>query len=429
MDSISRVHHFLGSNLPFVFLGRIPAIVLEVDPKQIERCVLHADRHLRVKRTVDLFAERLVDAHREEESRVDFWVVVIPDRVKKYCRPKSTVDADIRISTPVSAKDKKSGQMHLFREEANEALDAAQYEVNFHHQIKARLLESQIPTQIVLEGTLALMDAKPETDLGSAIRQSEIAWNLSTAAFYKSGGRPWKVADVRPGVCYLGLVFKREDRSGNPRMAACGAQMFLDSGDGAVFKGNLGPWYAPKYGDFHLDAQLARELVEKARRAYRAKFAGQEPRELFIHGRVTFGDKEWGGFQSALSSSTRLVGVKIRHDGDLKLYRLGRNPVLRGLFYRLDRRNALLWTKGWIPRLQTYPGRGVPNPLRVEICRGEADLETVVRDIQALTKLNYNTCIHGDGLPITLKFSNAVGEILTAAPIKGEPPLPFWHYI
>jgi hypothetical protein len=46
-----------------------------------------------------------------------------------------------------------------------------------------------------------------------------------------------------------------------------------------------------------------------------------------------------------------------------------------------------------------------------------------------LTKLNYNTCIFGDGAATTLKFTNAIGEILTAGPVKDIPPLPFSHYI
>jgi hypothetical protein len=71
----------------------------------------------------------------------------------------------------------------------------------------------------------------------------------------------------------------------------------------------------------------------------------------------------------------------------------------------------------------------VPNALIVELNKGEAPLETVLQDILTLTKLNYNTCIFGDGLPITLKFANAVGEMLTAGPIKDIPPLPFSHYI
>jgi hypothetical protein len=37
----------------------------------------------------------------------------------------------------------------------------------------------------------------------------------------------------------------------------------------------------------------------------------------------------------------------------------------------------------------------------------------------------------GDGLPVTLRFADAIGEILTAAPESDIPetPLPFRHYI
>jgi hypothetical protein len=71
----------------------------------------------------------------------------------------------------------------------------------------------------------------------------------------------------------------------------------------------------------------------------------------------------------------------------------------------------------------------VPNPLKIDIVKGNADISVVLRDILALTKLNYNTCIYGDGIPITLKFADAVGEILTAGPVKDIPPLPFSYYI
>jgi hypothetical protein len=90
----------------------------------------------------------------------------------------------------------------------------------------------------------------------------------------------------------------------------------------------------------------------------------------------------------------------------------------------------MLWTRGWTPRLATYPGLEVPNPLSVDICRGSASIETVLNDIMALTKLNYNACLFADGSPITLKFANAVAEVLTAGPLpSGGAPLPFMYYI
>ncbi len=100
-----------------------------------------------------------------------------------------------------------------------------------------------------------------------------------------------------------------------------------------------------------------------------------------------------------------------------------------GSTFRLGRNRALLWTTGFIHQLDTYPGREVPNPLLVEICRGEADLDTVLHDVMGLTKVNFNACLFADGLPVTLRFADAVGEILTAAPILAGAPLPFRHYI
>jgi hypothetical protein len=304
------------------------------------------------------------------------------------------------------------------------------YEEQFHNQLKARLLDGMVLTQIVKESTLSNIRKPTDSDFDAraAARQSEIAWNLCTAIFYKVGGRPWKVADIRDGVCYVGLVFKKDETTGTSKNACCAAQMFLDSGDGVVFKGALGPWYNDETGDFHLSYAAAKALGELAIKSY-IKKAGGPPKEMFIHGKVRFEPNEWQGFKDAAGNDTSMVGVRIREEKNLKLYRKGQNPVLRGLANIRSERSAHLWTRGWTPRIQTYPGREVPNPLIIDISKGEADINIVLKDILALTKLNYNTCIFGDGMPITLKFADAVGEILTAGPIKDVPPLPFGHYI
>jgi hypothetical protein len=261
--------------------------------------------------------------------------------------------------------------------------------------------------------------------------QSQIAWNIATTAFYKTGGRPWKVDGIRKGVCYIGLVFKKDQRSVDNRMACCGAQMFLDSGDGVVFKGAVGQWHNTETGDFHLSANAAFELIEMAIKSYKERRPDRKPpEELFIHGKTTFNDNEWDGFRRAAPPETNIVGVKIRDDSTLKLFRTGDTPVLRGTAMIRNPRQAALWTRGWTPRLGTYPGLEVPNPLSVEICRGDASIDVVLNDIMALTKLNYNACLFADGSPITLKFANAVGEVLTAGPIpSGGAPLPFMYYI
>jgi hypothetical protein len=412
-----------------------PAIELNVDPAEINRKVHIDDPHQRVYQTVDLFANAIIEAIRTEDIKPEMWFVIIPDEIHKCCRPRSVVARALQVKAGermnVRSAQRLSVEPFLLPGEANAAVPY-QYEVNFHNQLKGRLLEHNAPTQIIRESTIAHREilnraGYPTRRLDEM--ESAIAWNLCSTAFYKCGGRPWKINSIREGVCYIGLVFKQEFNTNDPRSACCAAQMFLDSGDGVVFKGNVGPWYSPERGDYHLSADAARELVEQAMKAYRHKHNNKSPSELFIHGKVRFDQREWTGFREAAGTSTNLVGVRIRSDGDLKLFRRGDQPVLRGLAYVRDAHTAYLWTKGFTPRLRTYPGREVPLPLLVDVCKGDADIKVVLNDLMALTKLNYNACIFADGQPVTLRFADAIGEILTSGPFKDVPPLPFKLYI
>jgi argonaute-like protein implicated in RNA metabolism and viral defense len=95
----------------------------------------------------------------------------------------------------------------------------------------------------------------------------------------------------------------------------------------------------------------------------------------------------------------------------------------------LTDRNSFLWTAGYVPRLDTYMGPETPNPIQVKILRGECDLETVLSDVLGLTKINFNSCLYNDRLPVTIMFADAVGDVLVSAPMDGEPKLPFKYYI
>jgi len=412
-----------------------PAIAVVVPDDDIHDAVYLDDPHQRVHGTVSVFPQRILDTIRQEETSPDFWFVVIPDVVYENCRPRSRVARDVRIKTTWRLKPSTARGLRdypsLFEEE-NRIAEAYEYDLDFHNQLKARLLCTQSLTQIVQEGTMMPVTGIPETERpkrDSRPFQAAIAWNLGTAAFYKAGGRPWKINGIRGGVCYVGLVFKQDQTKGDPRTACCAAQMFLDSGDGTVFRGAVGPWYSEEKKEFHLTKAAASQLVRLVTDTYKRYSEGKPPAELFLHGKVSFSDEEWLGFQDAIESTTNLVGIKIRDDTDLRLFRLGDHPVLRGTAYIRHPRSAYLWTKGFSPRLRTYVGREVPRALRIEIDRGEADMEVVLADIMALTKLNYNTCLLSDGPPVTLRFADAVGEILTAGPVAGEKPLPFKHYI
>ena len=119
-----------------------------------------------------------------------------------------------------------------------------------------------------------------------------------------------------------------------------------------------------------------------------------------------------------------MVGIRVKTDRfGLRLYREGTRPVLRGTFLKLNQRTGFLWAAGFKPELGTYDGWEVPAPLRLDIQHGEGDIEQIASDIMSLTKLNYNACKLGSSQPVTVGFSDAVGEILVSNPdIKHRRP-------
>lgn len=119
-------------------------------------------------------------------------------------------------------------------------------------------------------------------------------------------------------------------------------------------------------------------------------------------------------------------------DGDTKLFRGGDYPVLRGTAILLDNSNAYLWTNGFLPRLDTYIGPETPNPLFVTVMKSTGsppELRTVLTDIMGLTKINYNACNFSDGLPVTIRFADKVGDVLTMGAAQGAERQPFKFYV
>jgi hypothetical protein len=53
----------------------------------------------------------------------------------------------------------------------------------------------------------------------------------------------------------------------------------------------------------------------------------------------------------------------------------------------------------------------------------------VLSDIMALTKINYNSCNFNDGLPVTVRFAQMVGDVLTMGSARGQLKQPFKFYV
>lgn len=437
------------------FPGFEPAFGITWSPEAECRCIVPDDtldealqvheRHTRIARAVKLYTKRLIKQNFESEDRPDIWFVVVSKKLESLCRPLSEPPKEYLPGT----REEDAQQRGLFVDQQNSDAFAEEYQgallfkPDFHNQLKARLLKHQIITQVLQEETLDACLRPPSDPARDKEDPATITWNLMTAIFYKTRRRPWILADARPGVCYMGIVFKRLAQAQGNKNACCGAQMFLEDGNGMVFKGALGPWYSDDLRECHLDREEARKLLTKAIKSYADEHDNQPPKEIFIHGSVRFSEQEWAGFEDAAKKTgIKVVGVRIRRvSGGLKLFTRSTGAVMRCAALLVSDCKAFLFTSGFVPRLNTYPGWNVPNPLDIEICNGNADINTVLQDILRLSKLNYNSCKFADGYPITLKFAGSIGDILTTLPpedpdkpeneddIDEYTPLPFWHYI
>lgn len=401
--------------------------------KDIDSASRIVNLHEATAKVVKLYIDRIRHHISNEERAIDVWVLVVPEIIFERCKPGAK-----RIGLPkergdFGRKQKSRSDLPLLDEFVDHASEDIFEDVpDFHRQVKAACL-TLTPTQIVRETTLD-PDAFPNS-AGYPIRRTQdratVAWNVATVLYYKTQPMPpWKLSGVRPGVCYIGLVYKNLPNDPNDHVC-CAAQMFLSEGDGVVFRGANGPWKTDDY-EYHLKPEAAKELLAKVLETYAAKHNGP-PKELFIHGRTTFDEDEWHAFEEAAPPGTNVVGVRIKStQGETKLFRDGDYPVLRGTALLLDPKNANLWTNGYLPQLDTYIGPETPNPLFITTLRSKhrmPPLTTILDDIMGLTKINYNSCNFNDGLPVTVRFANMVGEVLTMGSAKGADRQPFKFYV
>jgi hypothetical protein len=405
-----------------------------IDPKELDETTRTVNLHEAVRKAVEVYIAKVKQHDKNEERKIDVWLLILPELVFERCKPKAKRTGLPLVKGDFGKKQKERVDLPLL----GPVLDQTSEEIfddipDFHRQAKAAFLKLNYTSQLIRETTLA-----PEAFLNKAgypTRRLQdpatVGWNLATGLYYKTQAEPpWKLASARPGVAYIGLVYKLLPNDPN-EFACCAAQMFLAEGDGVVFRGANGPWKTGRH-EFHLKPPAAKQLIAQVLETYRDKHGGP-PKELFIHGRTTFNDEEWDAFKSAVPKETTLVGVRIKTtSGETKLFRNGDYPVLRGTAIILDSQNAYFWTTGYLPQLDTYIGPETPNPLFISVLRTSNEmppLEDVLKDILGLTKINYNACNFNDGLPVTVRFADKVGDVLSMGSAKGAEKQPFKFYV
>lgn len=329
-----------------------------------------------------------------KDSPPDCVILALPDELLKHCE---TVDYA------------EAGQGIVHRD--------------FRRALKAEVMKYRLPTQIIRQRTTEAVPSSREVD-----HKSRVAWNVFSSLYFKSGGIPWSPKGLEPGTCYVGISFYRPAGVGSKLLCTSVAQAFNEYGEGLVLRGQDFVWDPRAYGRSpHLSHEQAKALIDLVFKRYRDEVK-QMPRRVVIHKSSRFWPAEKEGFQEALGVVPYYDLVAVRPNNQVRLLREGQYPPLRGVTFTVDD-VRYLYTTGFIPALNAYPHGHVPSPLQVADYIGDTSLTKILAEILLLTKMNWNTTAFADLRPITLRFSQLVGDIIREIPPDREPLPQFKYYM
>ncbi|MBL7491516.1 hypothetical protein I6A60_32210 [Frankia sp. AgB1.9] len=288
--------------------------------------------------------------------------------------------------------------------------------------LKAIAMKYRIPTQILREATMDGRDRTPA---------SRIAWNFFTAMYCKAGGYPWSPHGLAAGTCYVGIGFYRPLGARGSTMQTSLIQAFDEHGEGLVLRGHDFDWDPDKTGSRspHLTADDANALVTRVLDQYERQMH-QTPSRIVVHKTSRYWPDEREGFHAAIESRVRRYDLMaLEAQSAVRLITMSKYPPLRGTRFTIGDLDYL-YTTGYLAALGEFHGMHVPAPLQVADHIGQdTPREVLLREVLALTKLNWNSAALGGLLPITIKFSRLVGEIMREIPDDREPLPQFKFYI
>lgn len=363
---------------------------------------------------VDVYAEEVRDL--AERNRVDVILVARP--------------AELRDSQPRTKHTSPPPRGRRRRTDPPVPATVPDTEMryaNFHDLLKARLLTSNVPIQVIRRSTY---DESAPPSVGRS-RQDEAtrAWNLHVALYYKAGGVPWRLTrDPRDLMTlYVGVSFYRHGASDNLETAV--AQVFNERGDGVIVRGGA----AVTRGDDkqpHMSEGGAHELLANALDTYRREHK-HLPARVVVHKTSSFAAGECSGLDAAAHERgvDDVVLTWVTPSERIRLFRQGAAPPLRGTHIVLDADQSVLYARGSIDFYSTYPGMYVPQPIGLRHRAPGASLSALATEALALTKMNWNQTRLDSKLPVTLRTAEQVKQVLRFCPPGTQIATRYAHYM
>lgn len=288
---------------------------------------------------------------------------------------------------------------------------------------KAIAMKYRKPTQILLETTTGLATSR----IRKLDHKSVIAWNLFTGLYFKVDGLPWGPRGLPPASCFIGISFFRPLGQASTLRTSV-VQAFDENGEGLVLRGHDFHWDEKKDGRTpHLNEELAGKLIEMVLDLYYEE-RKQLPQRVIVHKTSRYEPQERAGFEAALSKVSRFDLVALSPTSEVRLIRAGQYPPLRGTAFSIGD-TSYLYTSGYLSLLGRYPHGHVPSPLQIADHVGDTSRTQLLRESMILTKMNWNSANFSGLMPITLRFSRLVGDILREVPAEQKPEPKYKYYM
>lgn len=364
----------------------------QLNRSEIETIFKIRQSRSRFEEFVQLLESKLNLLSRKDQPP-EYILVVLPEQLIKKCRV-------------VNYQDSELGEIHR----------------DLRRAFKSVAMKYRIPTQLL---DMETVDGRDKD------HPSKKAWNFFTGLYFKAGGLPWGPIGLLPATCYVGVSFYRPLGSANSTMQTSLVQAFDEQGNGLVLRGHDFTWDSKKEGTNspHLTEEQAAMLVELVLNRYSEEM-GQMPRRVVVHKTSRYWPGEKSGFEQALrgKSVNQYDLVALNRQSTVRLLIANQYPPLRGTRFTVGDIDYL-YTTGFIAGLNQFHGMHVPSPLQIADHVGyDTPRETLLKEILILTKMNWNSSRLGGLLPITIRFSRLVGDIMREIPADREPLTNFKFY-
>ncbi len=288
---------------------------------------------------------------------------------------------------------------------------------DLHDSIKLYCAKKNIKIQFIEDKSINYFDP------------AKVRWWLSLGLYVKANGTPWRNQVVNDSTAFIGLDFAVQKINAQTKYVLGSSQIFDSSGQSLRFL--LQPIEHPVfYGkNPFMSKEDARRLILKLKEAYFRIDGNSKLDKLVVHKVLHYTQDEMKGIAEALDGIENIELLQIQKYSNWRAIRGKKNnytqkieihgyPIQRGTVIQLDDFSFLLWTHGsvldkdvaGIERNYYQSARGIPSPLLIRRFRGKDPIETTVKEILALTKMNWNGGELYKTLPVTLDFSKLLSR-------------------